>query len=532
MRTVLLAFALWLTLSATAAAQAPVCRGQNAPPPPISEEQRELEQLKSWAASRAEFGFRHDLEYVRKLYEQGTWEYDVSYFPATDRENEYLKLRDRLTLGAKGDRYVREHREVYGGLSVEDGWPRDPYLRVRFTRDVQHHLAALKQVAAMPKHLRAKRVRFSERALRRVQSRVDDDWKALDKAGFHLQSTSSDTDRGVVKVELVTKRKDTKAYFAKRYDSRVKPIVRGTEETVLGCHTSTSFSIAPDGLSITVTYESGGGAQFEKTEVVQNPDRVVVGVVERSSTGPRTADLVIKTAKVPLSAPLGDRAVIDAGSTQRLIQAGPSPGDPPCVEPPEPTELQQAVEDRAREGFNADPAYTQQLLDQGRRVTAAEQRWLDRKDRLEDSDPRVDKYVNQHADAFGSYTIEGKFPAAPYIVYGTTKDHALHDRALKRLTRFKGQLQTRPVQFTFAQLAALERQIRADAQVGSGFLDGYGRAGFFLQDIRVEGQSALVRVWTTRPDAATWLTARYGPAVSVEVVGERFECATRAFDPI
>jgi hypothetical protein len=48
---------------------------------------------------------------------------------------------------------------------------------------------------------------------------------------------------------------------------------------------------------------------------------------------------------VDVSAPLGARAVIDASSGKRLRQIGPSPGDPPCPDPPkEKTRLEQAIE--------------------------------------------------------------------------------------------------------------------------------------------------------------------------------------------
>ena len=106
-----------------------------------------------------------------------------------------------------------------------------------------------------------------------------------------MQSSSYDTDKGVAEIELVTKRTDTQAYFAKRYGKLVKPIVTGSETTVLECAPSTAFKIEPDGLSIRPRYESGGGAEYERTEVAEFPDRVEIGVVERAPTGARTLDL-------------------------------------------------------------------------------------------------------------------------------------------------------------------------------------------------------------------------------------------------
>ena len=74
----------------------------------------------------------------------------------------------RPDLGPRGDRYLQAHAGVDGGLSIEDDWPREPYLLARFTKDVARHLAALKRVP-IPDNLRAKRVRYSERALDRVR---------------------------------------------------------------------------------------------------------------------------------------------------------------------------------------------------------------------------------------------------------------------------------------------------------------------------------------------------------------------------
>ena len=246
---------------------------------------------------------------------------------------------------------------------------------MRFTKDVKRHLAALKRVARFPDNLRAKRVRYSERTLDRARNRVSDDFKALAKAGFHVQSSSYDTDKGVAEIELVTKRTDTKAYFAKRYGKLVKPIVTGSETTVLECAPSTAFKIEPDGLTIRPRYESGGGAEYERTEVTEFPDRVEIGVVERAPTGARTLDLQIGYAPpTTLSAPLGDRPVIDRRTGKRLPLRGPAPGDPPC--PPRPEETGAAPDL---------PSYAYDL----------------------EVDPKVEAYVRKHDADYGGSVLEG-----------------------------------------------------------------------------------------------------------------------------
>ena len=49
-----------LAAAAPAAAQEKVCRGQHVPKPPPTEAEKEQANLESYAAQRAEFGFRHD----------------------------------------------------------------------------------------------------------------------------------------------------------------------------------------------------------------------------------------------------------------------------------------------------------------------------------------------------------------------------------------------------------------------------------------------------------------------------------------
>ena len=154
-RSVFLLVAAMLIVAPPAAAQEKVCVGQDAPKPPPTPAEKEQAELEGYAEQRAEFGFRHDLPYVKELIRRGVWEYDVGYIPVTPAENRYLKLRDELDFGAKGDRYLREHREDVGTISVEDDWPREPYLLVRFKRNVSEHLRALKRVARYPDNVRA-----------------------------------------------------------------------------------------------------------------------------------------------------------------------------------------------------------------------------------------------------------------------------------------------------------------------------------------------------------------------------------------
>ena len=134
-------------LAPVLAALALVCHGQYAP---LTDEQQRQAALERYAEQRASFGFRSDIPYVEELIRRGVWEYDVGYIPVTPAENRYLRLRDRLFLGRRAERYLRVRRDLDGGISIEDDWPRGPYLLVRLTRDQAAHEATSSGSRAFP----------------------------------------------------------------------------------------------------------------------------------------------------------------------------------------------------------------------------------------------------------------------------------------------------------------------------------------------------------------------------------------------
>jgi hypothetical protein len=253
---------------------------------------------------------------VRKLIRQGMWEYDVGYIPATPRENRYLRLRDRLRLGARAYRYLERRPHLSGGTSIEDDWPRGPYILVRLTRDRAKHTRALHRRARFPRNLRTVTVPVSERALRRVQHRVDFDVHEPD--GFHVKGTGVDIDASKVVIELITTRTDHAEYFAARYGAHVATVVIATELTSPECAPIVGYRVSADGLTLTVRYASGGGATFDRYELVEHDDSVEIGIVEQGPNGPRTSDYREGTATVVLGRPLGSRRVVDATTGKRV----------------------------------------------------------------------------------------------------------------------------------------------------------------------------------------------------------------------
>jgi hypothetical protein len=280
-------------------------------PPPA-----ETRMIDVYIAGRKALGFRADEAYVRKLLRKGRWDSDLHWIPVTRREDAYLRLRHRLELGDAARRYLREHEDLDGGLSVEDDWPREPYLLQRLTRDRAKHTAALKRLARFPHNLRTKTVPLSYRQLRRIQRRIDSDAHEAD--GFHVSGSEVDITPGAVRVYLITKRTDHRAYFRARYGPHVRTRVLGTELIVRECAELVGWAPGATPAEIDVWWQAGGGGVFAATEVTEYPDRVEVAVIGEFPTGFRTSDWVAERHTITLAAPLGDRPVIGTTTGERL----------------------------------------------------------------------------------------------------------------------------------------------------------------------------------------------------------------------
>jgi hypothetical protein len=285
-------------------------------PQPVPEPPSRIER---YIDARRGFGFRSDAAYVRKLIRRGNWAYG-GWIPVTPREQRYLRLRDRLTLGARAQRYLSRRPNLSGGVSIEDDWPRGPYVLVRLTRGRAKHTRALKRRARFPRNLRTVSAPISERALSRIQDRIDFDAHEAD--GFHLRSSSVDIYSGTVAIGLITKRADHAEYFRARYGPHVRTYVIHTELTSPECAKIVGYRAAADDMSLTVTYETGGGATFDRVELVEYEDRVEIGVVEQGPNGPRTLELRYAKATVVLAHALGERKVVDATTGKRVRRGG------------------------------------------------------------------------------------------------------------------------------------------------------------------------------------------------------------------
>jgi hypothetical protein len=510
----LLAFA-----APAAAADEPICHGQFAPLTPAEQEQAEIED---YMRQRAEFGFRADEAYVRELIRRGVWEYDVGYIPVTPEENAYLRLRDKLDLGAKARRYLKRRRDLSGGVSIRDDWPREPYILVHLTRDRAAHEYNLKRLVRFPDNLRTDQVLYSERQLDALANRIFDDADELENAGFYLQDGYGDGDTASAHIGLITARTDAEAYFRNRYGP-VTVEIYATELTSLQCADAGDYELSRTGRSVVLHWETGHGTTVERVDVVEHDDRVELGIVERAPNGAVTLEARVVQHRVVLARALGDRKVVDMADGRRMLQRGPSPSEPPCPKAKPLTRLQDFINTRKEFGLPHGRAYVRRMLRRKDPYTKAEHAYLEIRQSFDVMVP-VFRYEERHADEFGGTSIIDNFPGRPILVEHFTGHLRRHARNIRRLMKYPDQLRVVRARWTAGELEALGERIREDANAGDGFVGGFGDAGFYVWHTYTDDARLVVKVISPRRDAGRYFRERYGPAVKVIVLGRRYEC--------
>lgn len=282
-----------------------ICHGQLRPP---SRLQRAID-------FRREYGLRSDRDWVRRLVRtrRTSQEWDS---PLTRRERRYFSLRNRLRAPRAVDVYLARRPGLSGGISIEGDYP-TPYLHIRVTRDRAVHEPELRRLYPFPdRNLRVSQVQFSYDELLAAQDRID--WDALEADDFDVTSTWPDIDTNRLIVALITKRTDHVQVFAARYGPAVMPVVIATEQTALECTKADAYRPSADGRSLRVLWTTGGGARFERIELMERRGRVEIGIVERVPNGPRTSEGIPAGRTVRLSRPLGGRRVVDAATGKTL----------------------------------------------------------------------------------------------------------------------------------------------------------------------------------------------------------------------
>lgn len=251
-------------------------------------------------------------------------------FPVTAREARYFADRDivereagpveRLAVGARG---------LNGGVSIEDDYPRGAYVLVRVTRRVAP--ARLRSFHRRARRLRLRRVELSERALERLQHRIERDSKFQEAAGIAFQSSGTDIDRNQAEFEFSSDRPDAEALLRARYGPNV--FVRRLPAWTPGCNDPDGYRLELDGRTLTVFWGTSGSARNHRLEVREIDDRVLIGAV--SDLPPSYhLDLQGHSASVALSAPLAQRRVISIVTRKPMRQSDARLGTPhPATRP-------------------------------------------------------------------------------------------------------------------------------------------------------------------------------------------------------
>ncbi len=273
------------------------------------------------ARDRAELGFRSDEEYLTGRARRVERDRRVTWIvPYTRAERAYLAARERLWRAVQiADAYLRRHaRDVSGGVWIEEAWPSPAFVRVRLTRDVERHVAAIRARLNHPEYVHGLQVERSERELEAIVSRVNHDWKDLKAEGLHVLSADADRDDNVVVVSLWTRRADAAQALLKRYGPAVRVEVVADTPTYEACTDVMGYRLARGGRVLRIDWGHSGMVRLARVEVRETARRVTVGVVVRVPHGPITADLRVHTERIRLRRPLKRRVIIDAGDGARV----------------------------------------------------------------------------------------------------------------------------------------------------------------------------------------------------------------------
>jgi hypothetical protein len=309
--------ALVLTLSvATGAGEAAAAVCEYQPPGPrLTPQER---QLRDNIAQRKGWGLPHGRAFVRRVNADPAARrrgFGLLDFPMTVREAKYFRLRFRF----HDDRhmgwlhtYLRRHADTLGGSSIEDDYPRSPYILLRFTKDLARHRRAIAKRFALRFVIR--RSRYTERELGRIQDSID--WDALEREGIDVVSSGTTTNR--VELEVTTMRTDAQEVVRRLYGPAVRVIVIASTRTFLTCSSPETYRVSEDGRTIEVTYVDSGSVDPLHVEVVESATEVRLGIVSEVPHGPINADAVTYRLSVTLSEPLGDRVVRSIRSGRRV----------------------------------------------------------------------------------------------------------------------------------------------------------------------------------------------------------------------
>ena len=212
-----------------------------------------------------------------------------------------------------------------GGISVEDDWPREPYLLVRLTRDRRCTSPGCKRLARFPDNLRTVEVALQRAAAAPPGQPDRRDRRELTAAGFELAAGAPDIDTNTASVELITARTDHAEYFRNRYGPVTTEVVADRAGPGSRAPTARLYEYRETAAACVLHWSTGSSSQARN------------GSSSRASRSRRGRDRGARpernrdgrpdshSSRVTLGAPLGDRPVIDAATGRRAPAARAQP---------------------------------------------------------------------------------------------------------------------------------------------------------------------------------------------------------------
>jgi hypothetical protein len=282
--------------------------------------------LQDAIAFRAQFGLPRTPAYVRRVLSNRRYRRLGSEYgsPLTPRELRYMRARDRAE-GHAGDA-EREARRLaagaFAGVSIEGDFRRGAYVAVRFTRD--HARLAEAVGRRVEVRVRGLPARFTLAELGEAQDRLDRrlsdraEREELERRDVHPSSWSVDVGRNRVVLEVISARGDVARFVRERYGGAVEARVVARRRFSVICVPIEGYRATDGGRTLELSYFTNSAYEHERVEVIERSDRVVVASFERAPNGAVTMMAVQRVVTARLSAPLGDRRVVDAETGRTL----------------------------------------------------------------------------------------------------------------------------------------------------------------------------------------------------------------------
>lgn len=266
-------------------------------------------------AFRQDFSLPANRAYVERSLRDSSFKavegFDAPLSPA---ERRYMRKRAYFD-PRRVTRYVhRNARDVLGGISIGDDYPGGPFAAVHLTGDFERHAEAL---GRLPVRSRVVPVLFTEAELDRKHDEVSRDFDVLASEGIEIVSVGKDISGNAVHVEVTARRPDAAAVVEQRFGSAVRAELIGPSFYRDVCVSANRYRTGRSGRTLRVQWENFRAFRFARLEVRETDRTVSVGVIVRAPFA-YTLLGAVRTRIATLSAPLGNRRVIDGETGWRL----------------------------------------------------------------------------------------------------------------------------------------------------------------------------------------------------------------------